>query len=169
MISKIRPIRIDGNIAFVPLSQGYEAVIDTADAPLVGNFNWTAKISHRTVYAHRKTQLNGVQRVFLLHRVLAGEPSGMQVDHIDNDGLNNRRENLRIVTHQQNTQNSRARVNNSSGFKGVSLDKKSRKWLAQIQSDKKKRNLGLFETPEDAHAAYVSASRELHGLFGRCK
>jgi hypothetical protein len=83
------------------------------------------------------------------------------------DGLDNRRANLRIATHQQNNHNHRISKNNTSGFKGVTWFERSKKWVAQINMNGKKIHLGLHGTPEAAHAAYAAASAKLHGEFGR--
>jgi hypothetical protein len=167
MTRKIRPIRIEGNIAYVPLTRGYEAVIDAADVPLVERQNWYASVEKHTVYATRTQRFGTKWRFFRMHRVLMGDPPGMEIDHIDSDGLNNMRSNLRVATHAENQRNSRISPKNSSGFKGVSWHKKNRRWHAQISVDGKKLHLGYFDTPEEAHAAYVAASERLHGEFAR--
>ncbi len=166
----IRPIRIEGNVAYVPLTQGYEAIIDAADAPPVGGFNWCAQVAPHTVYALR----NGQQRLgesksqsVFLHSVICPAPPGMLTDHRDGDGLNNRRDNLRVASKTQNGRNSRMKSRNTSGFKGVHLHKQSGKWRARISTGTRHVCLGLHETPEAAHAAYVKASAELHGEFSR--
>lgn len=170
-IRKIRPIRIEGNIAYVPLTQWYEAIIDAADVPLVMGFNWCAQVAPHTVYALR----NGWESlgepkapVIFLHRVICPAPSGMLTDHRDGDGLNNRRDNLRCATKAENGRNSRKKKNNTSGFKGVHLHKQSGRWQARISiGNPTQRSLGMFDTPEEAHEAYVKASAEMHGEFGR--
>jgi hypothetical protein len=170
MRRKIREIKVEGNVAFVPLTLGYEAVIDADDAPLVMGFNWSARVDGENVYAHRTETVSSSslqRRRVYLHRVIMGEPSGMQVDHIDCDGLNNRKENLRQATHQQNTHNARIAKHNTSGFKGVWRARN--KWRAQIRDGGKKISLGCFDTPEEAHAAYRKASGDLHGSFGRVR
>jgi hypothetical protein len=80
--------------------------------------------------------------------------------------LDNRRSNLRRIPSQKNKWNVRRRVDNKSGFKGVSLDA-SGKWRAQIGLDGKRIYLGLFCSPKAAHKAYRSASKQYHGEFGR--
>jgi hypothetical protein len=167
MPREIRQIRIKDNIAYVPLTQGYEAVIDADDMPLVDGFNWTALIAPKTVYAYRKDCSGPKQRAIYMHRVLMGEPEGMHIDHRDGDGLNNRKFNLRDATPSQNQQNSRLPSSNTSGFKGVSWHPRGGKWRAQIGVNGENLHLGLFPTPESAHAAYCSASADLHGKFGR--
>ncbi|QQK04793.1 HNH endonuclease [Burkholderia anthina] len=88
-----------------------------------------------------------------------------EIDHRDNDGLNNRWANLRAATRKQNSKNRTMPSNNTSGYKGVNFDKKARKWVAQIGSDGKKIYLGRFEDPKEAHAAYCAAADKLHGEF----
>lgn len=162
-----RLIRIEGDIAYVPLTQGHEAVIDAADVPLVDGFNWCARVVPNTVYAVRTDRLGAKPREVSLHRVLMGDPDGLEVDHRDRNGLNCRRQNLRAATHAQNAMNRAVQSNNTSGFKGVSWHKAKGKWRAEIKVGGKKRHLGSFHAPEDAHAAYCKASTELHGDFGR--
>lgn len=94
------------------------------------------------------------------------EPSGF-VDHIDGDPSNNRASNLREATRSQNMANSRIRLGSSSGLKGVSFRKDSGKWAARIMADRTSRFLGLFRTPEEAHAAYAKAAQQTHGAFAR--
>ena len=164
---ELRPIRIDGDVAFVPLTRGYEAIIDAADVPLVDGFNWSARVQTCSVYAGRTDQSSPTRGTVRMHRFLMGEPKGFEVDHRDGNGLNNRRDNLRVATGQQNRQNTRTRCDNSSGFKGVAWHKNRGKWLAHIGVGGRRLHLGYFETPEDAHAAYCNASTRLHGDFGR--
>ena len=164
---KPRQIRIEGNLAYVPLTKGYEAVIDAADAQFVGGWNWFAKVKSRTVYVRRNDFSSGRQITVLLHRVLMDAQDGQDIDHRDGNGLNNQRINLRIATKSQNMHNQRLRSDNVSGFKGVYWNKAERKWAAAIKLHGKQRHLGCFQTPELASAAREAASTELHGEFGR--
>jgi hypothetical protein len=159
MPRNIRQIRIEGQLAYVPLTHGYEAIIDAVDVPLVNGRNWQASPQPHSVYAQGMGQL--------MHRVIAGTPEGMETDHIDGNGLNNRRANLRSVTASQNQHNKRMQKNNTSGFKGVHWHIRKRRWVARINLDNTKRHLGYFDTAEAAHAAYCVASKALHGEFGR--
>jgi hypothetical protein len=167
MPRKVRPIRVCGGVAYVTLTQGYEAIIGAADVPLVESWNWFAMVQSHTVYAIRKEYNGTKQRTICLHRVVMGEPEGLQVDHEDGDGLNNQRYNLRVASSFQNSHNRRVSSNNKSGFKGVCWNKGSGKWLAQIGFNSGKKYLGLFTSPEEAHAAYCQASKKYHGEFGR--
>lgn len=165
-----RPVRIDGDLAYIDLTQGYTAVIDAADAPSVSGYNWFVKIHAGLTYAVRGQgrDENGKQRSPIsLHRTIMGFPSGMCIDHKNGDGLDNRRSNLRAVTHQQNSFNRGAQANNKSGYKGVYLDQKSGRWVAKIKLDGVNYNLGTFASPGLAHLAYKAACEKLHGEFGR--
>ena len=168
-----RQLRIDGDVAYVPLTKGYWAVIDRADVALVSGFKWTALVSRRadgsvrSVYAKRAQKIDGKIQTILMHRVIAGTPHDLASDHIDGNGLNNRRRNLRNVTTQQNNHNARTPCNNSSGVKGVSVCGATGKWVAMISRDKKQRYLGQFGCRTAAALAYAKASAALHGEYGR--
>ena len=114
----VRPIRMEGNIAFVPLSQGKEAVIDAVDIQVVDQRNWHARHANNIWYASTCTKKSdgGQPRKLHLHRVILNAPENLEVDHIDGDGLNNRRANLRLATKSQNQANRGVPVNNASGF-----------------------------------------------------
>lgn len=162
----IRPIRTEGNVAYLRLTQGYEAAIDAADIGLVLGHNWSADVRKRSdgsvqvVYA--VTRIDG--RKVSLHRWLC-QASGGIVDHKDCDGLNNRRENLRPATAQQNTHNARKPRHNTSGVKGVTWH--ANRWIAQIVVNGEYRHLGRFRTIDEAQRVYVEANAKLHGEFGR--
>lgn len=90
-------------------------------------------------------------------------PDDMTVDHIDGDKLNNRWSNLRVVTQAVNNQNLRsARVGSKSGLIGAHWNKQDKKWQAGIRINGKNVHLGKFDTPEEAHAAYIAKKREVH-------
>nr|WP_269140600.1 HNH endonuclease [Proteus terrae] len=89
----------------------------------------------------------------------------MHIDHIDGDKLNNRIENLRICTHNQNQHNQGIRASNKSGYKGVSWMKSVKKWQAQICCNSKVTHLGLYTNKIEAAKAYDEAAKKLHGDF----
>lgn len=93
-------------------------------------------------------------------------PSGI-LDHIDGDRTNNKWDNLREVTYSQNAMNSRFRKNNTSGYKGVSFDKRLKRYEAYIWKENKKRSLGFYRNPEEAYDAYLKASEVMHGEYAR--
>ncbi len=168
MRKPIRQIRIEGNLAYVPLTKGYEAVIDADDVDLVGKYNWCAILDGRSVYAFRRGP-SPERLTIRMHRFLMGDPDGLDIDHQDGDGLNNRRGNLRYATKSQNSQNQRLSKSSTSGLKGVCWHKARCKWRAAIRVNSKRTYLGHHDTIEAAYAAYVEASARLHGEFGRIK
>jgi hypothetical protein len=111
-------------------------------------------------------------KVYRLHRLVwiyhnGDIPDEMIVDHIDGDKTNNRIENLRIATQNENMQNSKIRSNNTSGVKGVSWNKQIKKWRARIRICGKEFHVGYFHTKEEAEAAVIAARNNLHGDFSR--
>jgi hypothetical protein len=163
-----RPIRIEGDLAYITLTRGYETVIDAADVHLVAEFQWAVcPRPGKSTYAMRTDGRGGKKRSVFFHRVLMGEPLDMRVDHIDCNGLNNRRSNLRLATISQSNHNSRTPRHNTSGLKGVSWHKREKKWSSYINVNRQRHHLGLHATADLAHAAYCEASARLHGEFGR--
>ena len=167
MTKPIRQIRVEGNIAFVPLTQGQEAIIDAADVHLVDGWNWRAMVQEHAIYAVRGDYSGEKLKTALMHRLIMDAPDFMHVDHIDSNGIDNRRANMRLATRSQNMRNRGAARHNKAGFKGVFWNNRCLKWHAQIGVNGKVIYLGLHETPEAAHAAYCEASARLHGAFGR--
>jgi hypothetical protein len=163
----VRPIRIVGNVAYVPLTKGYEAGIDATDAQLVEGFNWQARVDKHDVYAQRISQRDGVRTCVKMHRVITSAPHGSEVDHADGDGLNNRKSNLRICTTTENRWNRLASSVNTSGYKGVTWAANRGKWTTAIKFHHKTINLGRFDCPKEAHAAYAAACVKYHGDFAR--
>lgn len=100
-----------------------------------------------------------------MHSLIAATPVGMVTDHIDHNGLNNQRSNLRVCSRSENMFNQRVHSNNTSGYKGVSWNKVARKWDARIAFHGKRLLIGYFDTIEDASRAYDSAAQRLHGDF----
>lgn len=160
----------------IQLTKGYIAFIDACDVDLA-DFKWYALTPKNCnmVYARHQVpyRRNSKRTIWLLHRVILGRMLGRdllrreQVDHINLNGLDNRRENLRLATPGQNHQNRGAQRNNISGYKGVVWDKDRRKWQSRIAVDGKRYFLGRFDTPELAHAAYCEAAKRYHGEFAR--
>lgn len=141
--------------------------VDEQDLHLLTNHKWCFSQVGRTHYAKRGC--NG--RFIYLHREIMKPDSGLSVDHINGDGLDNRRSNLRIVTHAQNMQNRRTQKNNKSGFIGVSMlksgKKRVKKYIADIRTNGKSIRLGYFLTPHEAAIAYNKKALELFGQFAK--
>lgn len=104
-------------------------------------------------------------RLSTLHRIIADASEKQSVDHVDGNGLNDQRENLRCCEHHQNLSNRGKNLNNTSGFKGVHLNKN--RWVAAIWSENKIYYLGRFKTKEEAAIIYNKKATELHGEFAK--
>jgi len=103
----------------------------------------------------------------VIWKIMTGAWPEHQVDHINGMKTDNRWANLRSATCAENSRNGPKRSTNKSGFKGVHWCKSEQRWVAQIRRNYKKFRLGAFATPEEAHAAYVAAAKEMHGEFAR--
>lgn len=163
-----RQIRIFGDVAYIPLTQGYDAIVDLDDLHLVSHFNWRVHIDGKTEYAISRQKVEGKRVLEIkMHRVLMGAQRGQLVDHINGNGLDNRRSNLRFATQAQNQWNQKLHARNTSGVKGVCWNKAKKKWQASLMANGRRIFIGRFEKIEDAAAAYVEANKKHHGEFGR--
>lgn len=149
----------------------YEAVVDAIDSDL-DLLNWTVSPDVKTQYAHRTERKNGKQKLIKLHRVILARKLERDallptefVDHIDGNGLNNTRDNLRLATKSQNLVNQGKNKRNKSGYKGVYWHKHTKKWTAQMRYNKELIHLGYFDTKEEANEACIAKRNELHGEF----
>lgn len=147
----------DDRSCYIPLSQGKFALVDKADFEWLKQWNWSAARTGLTFYATR-SQLEG--RKIAMHRFILDAPDGMEVDHIDSDGLDNRRDNLRLVTRTENLRSRRRFKNNKTGFKGIVFNSRNGRWKATI-------NLGTYDSPEEAARAYDLAIRKLFGPLAK--
>lgn len=139
--------------------------VDKQDSDLL-EFHWTILQEDRREYAVRGDNVR-MHRV-IMSRVLERDLLSTEyVDHKDNNGLNNSRSNLRLATNAQNQANARKQVNNTSGYKGVSLHKASGRYAARLMHNGVMLNLGYFDTPEDAARAYDERSKELNGEYAK--
>ena len=112
-------------------------------------------------------RVEGEPITILMHREILKAPKGVHVDHVDGDGLNNLRSNLRLADYQQNKRNSRIPKNNTSGVKGVHWHSRDRKWVARIKIDYVYYHLGKFDNIADAAAVRLAAEKEHFGEFRR--
>lgn len=153
----------------VPLTRGRVALIDAADMLLVGRWCWAASTDHRNhTYASRSFRIRGKCGSITMHRQLMQPPDGMVVDHINGDGLDNRRANLRICTPKQNNANRRGRVAGATNpYIGVRQERAGWGWRATIAVGRTSYHLGTFATPEEAALAYDAAALAERGEFAR--
>jgi hypothetical protein len=145
----------------IQLTMGRSVAVDDDDYEALSKFRWQAKNPRKdTYYAARSIRLsNGRQKTVGMHRIITNCPDGYDVDHIDGDGLNNCKNNLRVVTRRQNLQNRHSKT--TSNYVGVSFDKNERKWVAYIRIENKMVKLGRFTDEANAANAYLRKVREL--------
>lgn len=153
----------------IPLTRGRVALVDDDDYDRVAAFRW----NFDGTYA-RRLDWNGPgkkRNAVLMHRFILNAPVGAEVDHVSRDGLDNRKENLRLCSHAENMRNVE-KVSHwrgrkpSSRFKGV-YQRKSGKWAAQVRVNKKQVYLGTFDTEAQAAEVYRKAATESYGDFAR--
>jgi len=143
----------------ISLSQGKVAVIDDEDFAEINKYKWYFDNG----YAIRNITVGEKRTRLSMHRFILKVKKGIEVDHKNGYGLDNRKENIRICTRSQNNINKGKYKSNISGFKGVSESQK--KWKAQIQINGKKIDLGRFKTKEIAYKIYCEAAIKYHGEF----
>ena len=155
----------------IPLTQGQVTLVDDQDFAFLSQWKWYAhenkKDRWQAVRNYRRHEKRGL---LLMHRLLLGAPDGKEVDHIDGDGLNNSRRNLRLSTRQENSRNTRKwRRRTTSRFKGVWWDGRPgrRKWGVRITINGRSKHLGTFCSEEVAASAYDSAALTYFGRFAR--
>jgi AP2 domain len=151
----------------IELTHDKQAIVEDHWFEYLNQFKWRAyhRRSNGAWYAVRNVVLpSGKQTAQLMHRVIMGNPAGLEVDHRNRDGLCNLEANLRLTV-SQNQQNVGLRKDNKSGFKGVSRRRDIDKWQAHIQCNDKRLHLGHFSTAVEAAAIYNWAAKKLHGAF----
>lgn len=156
--------RRDSKWVEVPLSRGYVALIDEADAPRVLAHKWQASL-RRGGLCYARTKISAVvceccrrawqQTVYMHAFILGPPPEGHVIDHINRNGLDNRRENLRFATSSENARNRRE----AGQFRGVAFDPERGLWCADLDG----RSLGAFATAEEAARAHDAAALKRYG------
>jgi hypothetical protein len=156
----------------IQLTSGYVSIVDAVDYEKVAAYKWFPKKDRSgNIYAVANQSTKGgkpPKQLFMHRLVLDITDPKIQVDHRDNDGLNNTRLNLRSATHGQNQHNSRKHAKGSSNYKGVMYYSKTGKWKVSISINGHKKHLGYFESETDAACAYDKAARIYFGDFALC-
>jgi hypothetical protein len=153
----------------IQLTQGKVTLVDDNMFEYLSQWKWYVYKCGNKFYAARNIKVSKAKiRLMLMHRFITNNKNTkMHTDHINGNGLDNRTINLRICTHSQNLINRGASINNKTGYKGVSYDKNSNKFKAQIRVNKKNITLLTTNNPVDAARAYNNAAIKYFGEFAQ--
>ena len=149
----------------VELTKGYKAKVSNVDYGRVMEYTWRAAVDKRRDGSVRNVYAVSGENIYMHRLVLRVTSPNTEVDHRDVDGLNNQRSNLRKVTHAQNLQCRKMSGKNTSGFRGVYWNRKTKKWTANINFDKKTKYLGQFSSVKAAALRYNKAAKLAFGKF----
>lgn len=158
--------RIDGEAVFLRLTcrgEVVEAIIDRTDLERVLSFaRWGAMRAKHTTYAFAYVRQGAKRQGFMLHRLLTGAGPGSDVDHINRDGLDCRRVNMRLTTRKENSQNRAVKGGGKSGYRNVSWNSQLQQWIVTVIVDKKGHHGGCFHDLLEAAAAASELRCRLH-------
>lgn len=152
----------------IPLTLGYFTKVDDEDYERFAKKRWFAMVNQKykhIVRAIRSEYRDGKRTTIVLAREIMGNPTGMMVDHINGDTLDNRKSNLRVCNRAENGCNRGKQVNNQSGYKGVYWFNRTKKWKAQIKVRGVVIALGYYVNILEAAKAYNEAAIKYHGKF----
>ncbi len=155
----------------IPLTQGKVALVDDEDYDYLMQWKWCAQKCYNVYYAVRhyghptlKNSKGWAKQITVrMHQLILHIPQGFEIDHINHDGLDNRRCNLRVCTASENRHNQRPRKDGLSKYKGVYMSRG--KWTASISCANHRRCVGRFVSEIEAATAYDEKARELFGEF----
>ena len=155
----------------IPLTQGKFALVDDEDYErLVAEGKWIYHRGYaiRTKHIKKTTPFGKWSKsVIRMHRLIIDIPDGFEVDHINLNKSDNRRSNLRICTRTENILNRRIQKNNTTGYHGVTWNKRLQKFNARIGVNKQRLHLGYFKNELEAARAYNEAPLKYHGSFAK--
>lgn len=149
---------------YIELTQGKQAIVDDLNYEWLKQWKWCI---NSTGGAIRVDIRDGKKITIIMSRLILDCPKGLIVDHINGNRLDNRRENLRICTAQQNSFNKKLEMRNQTGFKGVCWHSPLNKWRARIKVNQKNIHIGLFESKIEAVKAYNEAAKQYFGEYAR--
>lgn len=147
----------------IQLSQGKVTKVSDRVFEYLNQWKWQAhKVKGYDKWYVTRTEN---RKEIRMHRVITNAPDGMDVDHIDNDGLNNQDENLRVCTHAENLRNQSKQKHNKSGYKGIAWHKGNNMWQANITLNGKQMSVGYSKDPVEAAKKYDDAAKKYYGEF----
>ena len=145
----------------IKLTTGQCAIVDGKDFEWLNQWKWYAVKTKYQFYAGRTLILVGEQTMQFMHRLILSAEKGEEVDHINRNSLDNRRENIKICTRSENNRN--RQVFGTSKYRGVCWNKGSKKWASYLVTEYEKFYLGLFKEEKDASDAFNKKYKEIHG------
>lgn len=148
----------------IPLTRGQTALVDESDFAHLSQWKW---LYIGSGYAGRFRRESGAKRLIYLHRHIMDAQPGQRVDHINGNRLDCRRENLRLVTLNQNQQNRKKPARSSSGYKGVCWHRGIKKWHVRIGVNGARLHLGYYTDAETAALLYDAAARHFFGEYAK--
>jgi hypothetical protein len=148
------------------LTQGKVAIVDDADYEYLSKYKWHAIKYKNGFYAGKSSSRKiGAKRVIHMHRFILSPEKNKLVDHIDGNGLNNSRSNLRITDYSKNGMNRKKEIGLSSKYKGVSYRSKTNRWRSLICINRKQIEIGVYKSEIEAAIAYNKKAIELYGEY----
>jgi hypothetical protein len=151
--------------SIIPLTQCKETIVDDDDFEELSKYKWF--YDGRYVARHNHSSNLKERFVIRMHVMIMKTPPGMETDHINGDGLDNRKENLRVCTRFQNSHNSKIKSCSTTGYKGVFFKGGTCEWGAKIRVGDRRIYLGWYKDIQDAARAYDIAALAYHGQFAR--
>lgn len=149
----------------IPLTQGKVAMVDDEDFEYLSKNKWFCAKGRNTFYAQRRDGKNGP--IIHMHRLIMNTSINKEVDHIDCNGLNNQKVNLRNCTRIENSYNSRMKSTNQNKVKGISFAKWANMYRVQLKTNGKRIHVGYFKTIFEASSAYNKHVLQTRGAFAK--